>query len=155
MARLRSAQLVSPALIACAVIMVQIAVAQTTSAQPDAEVSGTYTFLRDGETVQLSIENGHVKGFVSRFGNSDSDRGTMLDHSIADGTLSGTELAFTTSPIHAVWYRFAGRVERGTGVDRGAPRYYVLRGTLTEFSEDAEHHVASRYREVEFRSMAE
>ena len=45
------------------------------SAQAGAEYSGMYNFLRDGEFVQITVEDqGNVTGFISRFGDSESDR---------------------------------------------------------------------------------
>src|SRR5689334_1897624 len=45
---------------------------------PD-EISGMYTFLREGEFVQITVENGKLSGFVSRYGERDSDRDVFLD----------------------------------------------------------------------------
>ena len=44
------------------------------------DISGTYSFLRDGEFVQLTVEDGRLSGYVSRFGDSDSDKGQFIDH---------------------------------------------------------------------------
>jgi len=39
------------------------------TAQPGVEYSGMYNFLRDGEFVQVTVEDqGNVTGFISRFG---------------------------------------------------------------------------------------
>jgi len=43
--------------------------AKAAPAQPGAEYSGMYNFLRDGEFVQITVEDeGNVTGFISRFG---------------------------------------------------------------------------------------
>jgi hypothetical protein len=129
-------------------------VACAQSSIPD-DASGMYSFLKEGEFVQLTFESGKLTGFVSRIGDSDSDRGTVLDHFIEKGSLNGNEITFSTSTIHGIHYEFKGRFERGTAKTRDESGYYVVRGTLTEFSEDANHHVGSRMREVTFKSMPE
>src|SRR5689334_14295129 len=53
------------------------------------DYSGMYTFLADGEYVQLNIEQGgKVTGYVSRYGSLDSDKGAFLDHFIKVGSLN-------------------------------------------------------------------
>ena len=47
------------------------------AAAPD--ISGMYTFLRDGEFVQIDRDGSQIDGFISRYGDSDSDRGAFLD----------------------------------------------------------------------------
>ena len=59
------------------------------------DVSGMYAFLKQGEFVQLSVQDEKLSGFVSRFGDLDSDRGTTLDHFIKQGSLNGAELTIT------------------------------------------------------------
>ena len=44
------------------------------------EYSGMYSFQKEGEFVQVTVEEaGHVTGFVSRFGDGESDKGAFLD----------------------------------------------------------------------------
>ena len=39
------------------------------------DISGMYSFLREGEFVQINVEEGNtVTGFVSRYGDSDGDK---------------------------------------------------------------------------------
>lgn len=116
------------------------------------DVSGMYTFLEEGEFVQITPEEqGRVSGFVSRYGDLPSDKGAFLDQFIKKGTLAGNELTFTTEPVHGVWYEFHGTVVRGAGKAPGDEAYYVLKGTLTQNTEDAEHHTVTRSRQVEFK----
>jgi len=69
-----------------------------------------YSFLRDGEFVQVTVEDhGRVTGFVSRFGDSESDRGVFLDHFFKSGKLDANQLAFTTTPSMAYRSNFRGR----------------------------------------------
>jgi hypothetical protein len=123
-------------------------------AQPGAEYSGMYNFLREGEFVQVTVEDqGHVTGFVSRFGDSESDRGAFLDHFFKQGKLDGNKLAFTTQTVHGVWFEFRGTVGRGEGKKAGDEAYYVLTGTLTENATDEAKKTTSRSREVTLKSF--
>jgi hypothetical protein len=113
-----------------------------------------YNFLREGEFVQLTVEDqGHVTGFVSRFGDSESDRGAFLDHFFKQGKLDGNKLTFTTQTVHGVWFEFRGTVERGEGKKTGDEAYYVLKGTLTENATDEAKKTTSRSREVALKSF--
>jgi len=128
--------------------------AQQAPANPADDYSGMYGFLRDGEFLQLTIEDGvRVTGFISRFGDLDSDRGVFLDHFFKQGKLEGNKLTFTTETVHNVWFDFKGSVDRGQGKNRAAEDYYVLRGTLTENMSDANNKTSSRSRQVAFKSF--
>jgi hypothetical protein len=130
------------------------AVAQQTppAPPPAADYSGMYSFLKEGEFVQVTVEEqGKVTGFVSRYGDLESDRGAFLDHFFKDGKLDGRDLTFTTDTRHGVWYEFKGKVERGAGKTRADEAYYVLKGTLTEHSKDSADKETVRQREVEFK----
>src|SRR5207248_6502362 len=133
-----------------------IALMASSSAQTAAtDVSGMYAFLKQGEFVQLSVQDEKLSGFVSRFGDLDSDRGTTLDHFIKQGSLNGAELTFTTETIHGVWFEFKGRIDRGEGKLRGDEAYYVLRGKLIQYSSDAQKKVSAASREVALKSLPE
>ena len=114
-----------------------------------------YSFLRDGEFVQVTIEDqGRVTGFISRYGELDSDRGAFLDHFFKSGSkLDGNKLAFTTETVHGIWFEFRGSIERGEGKKPGDEAYYVLRGTLTENSTEEAKKTSSRSREVGLKSF--
>src|SRR6266705_2689315 len=123
-------------------------------AKPAEDYSGMYTFLQDGEFVQVTVEDeGRVTGFVSRYGDLESDRGEFLDQFFKQGKLEGKKLNFTTETVHGVWYDFKGTVERGEGKNAGDEAYYVLKGTLTEYSTDANKKTSSKSREVAFKSF--
>jgi hypothetical protein len=121
---------------------------------PGSEYSGMYSFLRDGEFVQVTVESqGRVTGFVSRYGDLESDRGAFLDHFFKQGKLDGNKLTFTTETVHGVWFEFRGTVERGEGKKAGDEAYYLLKGTLTEYSIDGAKKTSSRSREVALKSF--
>jgi len=142
-------------LLACSSLLAgQNAPQNSTPALPPEDYSGMYSFLQDGEFVQLTIENdGTVTGFVSRYGDSESDRGAFLDQFFKQGKLDGTKLSFTTDTVHGVWYEFKGTVERGEGKTPANEGYYVMKGTLTENRTDADKKVTSKSREIVFKSF--
>jgi len=122
-------------------------------ATPGADYSGMYSFLRDGELVQLTVEdNGQVIGFVSRYANPEGEGG-FLEHFFKSGTLARNQLAFTTETVHGVSFEFRGTVERGEGKSRGAEAYYVLKGALVENATDEAKKTSSRLREVVLKSF--
>jgi hypothetical protein len=121
------------------------------AAPPD--VSGMYTFLRDGEFVQIDVEGSKVSGFISRYGDAESDRGAFLDQLISKGSLEGNKLTFTTRAVHGITYEFKGTVERGEGKTPGAEAYYVLKGTLTMTTIDANKNPIAKSREVVFKAF--
>jgi hypothetical protein len=105
------------------------------SAQPNpapANYSGMYSFLREGEFVQINIEdNGQVIGFVSRYAHPESDSG-FVDHLFKSSSLDGNHLAFTTETVNGVSFEFRGTFERGEGKTQSDEAYYLLKGTLIE-----------------------
>src|SRR6516165_2005357 len=65
------------------------------NAQAD-DPSGMYSFLKEGEFVQLSMDDGKLSGYASRFGDSDSDKTTIIDQFFDKASLEGNRLSFTT-----------------------------------------------------------
>ncbi len=122
-------------------------------ATPAADYSGMYSFLRDGEFVQVTVEDqGHVIGFVSRYNDSEG-AGGFLDHFFKSGKLEGNRLAFSTETVHGLSFEFRGTIERGEGKSRGDEAYYVLKGTLVENTTGKAKKTSSRSREVVLRSF--
>ena len=121
---------------------------------PGAEYSGMYNFLRDGEFVQITVEDeGNVTGFISRYGDSESDRGAFLDHFFKQGKLIANKLTFSTQTVHGIWFEFHGTVERGEGKKPGDEAYFVLKGTLTENTTDENKKTTSKSRDVALKSF--
>src|ERR1700747_935745 len=100
---------------------------------PGSEYTGMYTFLKEGEFVQVTVEDaGRVTGFVSRYGELDSDKGAFLDQFFKTGKLDGKALTFTTEVVHGVGYEFKGTIERGEGKKPGEGGYELLRVHFTD-----------------------
>jgi hypothetical protein len=116
------------------------------------EYSGMYNFLKDGEFVQITVEDeGRVTGFISRYGEGESDKGAFLDQYFRSAKLEGSKLSFTTETVHAVWFEFKGTVERGEGKSPGDEAYYVLKGTLTDNTSDAQKKITAHSHAVVFK----
>jgi len=145
-----------PAIVLVFLIVSTLLHAQTPSenAKPTDDYSGMYTFLQEGEFVQITVEDeGRVTGFISRYGNSESDRGAFLDQFFKQGKLDGTKLTFTTDTVHGVWYDFTGTIDRGPGKTPADEAYYIVKGTLKEYRTDANKKVTSTSQEVQFKSF--
>jgi len=154
-------------LIAIAVLSISNAAAQNTAApaKPNSsseDVSGMYSFLRDGEFVQITVERkegdaaakaASVSGFVSRYGDLDSDKGVFLDHFFTKGSLDNRTLTFTTRTVHGTWFEFAGQVERGDAKSRATDGYYVLKGTLKQNIIGSDKKVTAKSREITMKSF--
>jgi len=118
------------------------------------QYSGTYAFLKEGEFVQLTVEDeGRVTGFISRFGDGESDKGAFLDQFFKSGKLEGNKLTFTTQVVHGVDFDFKGSVERGEGKGPGDEAYFVLKGTLTENSTDANKKITAHSQDVMLKAF--
>lgn len=119
------------------------------------DISGMYSFLKEGEFVQINLEEDGVSGYISRLGDLESDRGTFIDQFFSKASVQGHDVTFTTKPIHGVWFEFKGRFDRGPAKTKGEDGYYVLRGTLSEFVTDSAQKTTSRSRQVEFKLLAQ
>lgn len=136
------------------IFLSSILLASQNAPKPTDNYSGMYSFLRDGEFVQLTIEDaGHVTGFVSRFGDLESDKGAFLDQFFKEGKLEGNKLHFLTDTVHGVSIEFNGTIDRGSGKNPGDEAYYVLNGTVTEHTTDADKKSSSRSRQVALKSF--
>ena len=127
---------------------------QTSKASaPANDPSGMYSFLREGEFVQLTLEDGKVSGFISRFGDADSDKGQFIDQFLDTATLAGDRLSFKTKMVHGVWYEFTGTITITPGKQPGQEDYRVIKGTLVQYATDASNHDKASQRQVEFKSF--
>jgi hypothetical protein len=132
-----------------------VSLAQSAPQDPAAEnVSGMYSFLREGEFVQVTVEDaGHVTGFISRYGDSDSDRGVFLNQFFKTGKLDGNNLSFSTETVHLVWFELQAVVEHDPQKRAGEEGYRILRGKLTEHREDADKKDLSKVYDVALKSF--
>jgi hypothetical protein len=123
-----------------------------TETQPGREYSGMYSFLKDGEFVQITVEDeGSVTGFLSRYGEADADKGAFLEQYFRSGKLSGNKITFTTDTVQSEWFEFKGTVERGEGKSPEDEAYYILKGTLIDNTSDGAKKVSTHSQAVEFK----
>lgn len=131
-------------------------IANATAPHAAEDISGMYSFIKEGEFLQITLDKNAVTGYISRMGDSDSDDGVFLDQFFLKADVQGHDVSFTTRPLHSVWYEFKGKFSRGPGKTRGDDSFYILRGTLKELtSNNAAKTVSSRSREVEFKLLAQ
>lgn len=117
------------------------------------DISGMYTFLREGEFVQLTVDDGKLSGYVSRFGDSDSDKGQFIDQFFDKTSLQGDHISFTTKTIHGMWYEFSGTIAITSGRKPPEEGYRVIKGTLIQHASDAKGVDKAMQRQVEFKSF--
>lgn len=116
-------------------------------------ISGPYGFLREGEIVQLTVEDGRLSGYISRFGDTESDKGQFIDQFFDKTTLDGDHLTFNTKTVHGVWYEFSGTVSTTPGKQPSQEGFHVLKGKLVMHSEDSNGAEKKMERQVEFKSI--
>jgi hypothetical protein len=115
--------------------------------------SGMYSFLKEGEFVQVTVENGKLSGFISRFGESDSDRGTFIDQFFDKASLENDQISFTTKTVHGVWYELHGTIAAVPGKQPGQEGYRLIKGILVQHASDAQGQDKVQQRNVEFKSF--
>ena len=124
-------------------------------AAPAEDISGMYSFLREGEFVQINVEENGVSGYISRMGDLDSDKGAFLDQFFDKASIEGHDVFFNTKPLHGVTFEFKGRFERGAAKSKAEDGYYILRGTLTELITGGDNKSTSRSRQVTFKLLGQ
>jgi len=117
------------------------------------DISGSYTFLREGEFVQLTVEDGKLSGYLSRFGDADSDKGEFIDQFFDRTSLEGNRLSFNTKTVHGVWYDFTGVIATVPGKKPSEEGYRVIRGKLVQHTTDANGKDKAMQRQVEFKAF--
>jgi hypothetical protein len=131
-----------------------LSLAAQSAAPANDDYSGMYSFLKDGEYLQISIEdNGQVSGFISRYGDSEADKNSFVEQFFESGKLGAGHLSFTTKQMDGISFKFDGSVGRGTGNTPDDQGYYVIRGTLTRLSTDAAKKTTQDKQKVEFKSF--
>jgi hypothetical protein len=96
------------------------------------EITGLYSFVHEGEFVQIEVNEGKVTGLVSRFKDDDPDKAEFVDQYFDQAKLEGETLSFRTKPADGVFFEFSGVVERGPARTPAEEGYWYVRGTLTE-----------------------
>lgn len=124
------------------------------TAETSENYSAMYSFRQDGEFVQITVEDaGRVTGFISRYGDGETDKGAFLNQFFKQGSLDGRNLSFTTDTVHGVWFQFKGTVDHGPGKTPSEEAYHILKGTLTEYRVGADKKVSPKSTDVVFKSF--
>jgi hypothetical protein len=127
--------------------------ARQKASTPD-NISGMYSFLQEGEFVQIDMEDGNrVTGFISRLGDTDSDKGAVLDHLFQEGDLKGNQIHFKTKALHGIWYEFFGKVEQDNSKMPAQEGFHVLKGKLFQYVDDGRDKPNGKSREVTLKSF--
>jgi len=93
------------------------------------DISGNYNFISADDTLGLLEEEGKLKGYIEVMqGEEESD--AVLSYDIVSGTRKHDHVEFRTNIIHRTFYRFSGKVERGSGHGPNEPDYLHLYGML-------------------------
>lgn len=123
---------------------------QPKTAVPADDYSGMYSFLQDGEFIQISVEEGNrLTGFISCFG--DADKTAFVDYFFDKAELHDHDIRWSTRKVQGKWFEFQGTISRGEGKTRDAEAYYVIKGTLTQHTSDGKP--AAKESEVALRSF--
>ena len=93
------------------------------------DITGKYHFLSADDTLGLLEEEGKLKGYIEILqGEEESD--AVLSYDIILGSRKKEHVEFKTNTIHRRYYRFSGKVERGSGRQANNPDYLRLIGDL-------------------------
>jgi hypothetical protein len=117
------------------------------------DITGLYSFVHEGEFVQLEVTDGKVTGLISRFKDESSEKAEFVDQYFEQATLDGTTLSFRTKPVDGMWYEFSGTVERGTGKTPSDEGYWNVRGKLVERRPGADGKVVEKAHELTLKSF--
>lgn len=141
------------ALCAIAILPVALAAQQDKPFDPASNPSGMYSFQRDGEFVQITLDGDQLSGFISRYGDSESDKDQFLDQFFDKASLQGQKISFKTKVVHNEWFEFSGTITVNAGKKPGQEGYRVIRGTLTQHTADAKGAERISQKQVEFKSF--
>jgi len=93
------------------------------------DITGKYHFLSADDTLGILEEEGKLKGYIEVVqGEEESD--DVLTYEIVSGSRKNDHVEFKTKTIHRKYYRFSGKVERGSGRQADDPDYLRLIGDL-------------------------
>ncbi len=102
---------------------------RSSSSLPE-EASGEYQLGESGEIIEIILQAGQLDGYISRNGDTESDRGTPLTFFFDRTSVSARRLNFTTWQVHGIWFSFEGTIVRGPGRSREEESFYLLEGEL-------------------------
>lgn len=117
------------------------------------DITGLYSFVHEGEFVQIEVNEGKVTGLISHFKDEDLEKAQFEDQFFEQAKLDGAVLTFRTKPIGGVWFEFHGNVERGPAKASGDEGYWNVRGTLTVRRTAADGKVTANTHQLTLKSF--
>jgi hypothetical protein len=93
------------------------------------DISATYHFLSADDSLGILDQEGKLKGYIEVAQTAD-ESDDLLSYQIISGTREKNRVQFKTNSIHRRYYRFTGKVERGSGITPNDPDYLHLMGAL-------------------------
>lgn len=120
---------------------------------PELDITGMYSFVHEGEFVQIEVTGGKVTGLVSHYKNEDPDAAEFEDQYFDKASLAGNKLTFTTKVKNGAWFEFSGTVERGPVRKVEEEGYWILHGTLVEHALDKDGKATEKTRELTMKSF--
>jgi hypothetical protein len=145
-------------IVALLLVLVTAGLAQSPSKpvpQVGGDITGLYSFVREGEFVQIEVNEGKVSGLVSRFKDENPDKAEFVDQFFDKAELVGARLGFRTKSVDGVSFEFSGVVERGpakTPTDEG---YWIIKGTLVERRTSSDGKTSEKVQELTLKSFPE
>jgi hypothetical protein len=89
------------------------------------DITGKYHFLSADDTLGLLEEDGKLKGYIEIL-QAEEESDAVLSYDIILGSRKKDHVEFKTNTIHRRYYRFSGKVERGSGREANDPDYLRL-----------------------------
>lgn len=122
-------------IVALSLALVATSLSQSSANVPppvSGDITGMYSFLHEGEFVQIEVNDGKVTGLVSHFKDELPEKAQFVDQFFDQAKLEGANLTFRTKPLNGVRFEFSGVVERGPAKTPGEEGYWNVKGTLKE-----------------------
>jgi len=146
-------------------VLLMLSVIAIAQEAPLGDFTGRYSFIREGEEVQLTLSPApapetdwskpmEVSGYISRLGDTETDKDQFMDLFFKSGSLEGNKIKFVTRAVHGISYEFDGKIARGEAKSWAKDGYYIVTGKLTEHTTDAKAKVKSRTRDITMKSLA-
>ncbi|MDR3763848.1 MAG: hypothetical protein P4M01_07105 [Acidobacteriota bacterium] len=122
-------------------------------ALPEPDITGMYSFLHEGEFVQIEVNGSKVTGVISHYRNESPEAAEFEDCYFDTAKLAGNTLTFATKSTDALWYEFSGTVERGPAKTIEGEGYWIIRGTLTVHSKSKDSAAVQKTHKLDLRSF--
>ena len=96
-----------------------------------ADASGEYELDDKGSVIQITIQNGHLTGYITKI------QGAVALSLFFDKTsIEGSQVGFSTRIVHGLHYSFRGEIVRGNVQSPDQNGFYRMVGELTEYRND-------------------